>query len=158
MKKWLMKIVEGRYRCWDDFLRYGMVSAGHDNPPGSPLKLLSVGDEVYAYLDSRGYVGRGRVTQTAVLAEQFVVVGDFIAMDGSGRFDRVNLTEILLHRSDMREDADDPLRGEWVLGVQWLNTCPRKKPKRFAGMQLPSETVEEIADPETERFLASAFA
>ena len=158
MKKWLLKIVEGRYRCWDDFLHYGMVSAGHDHPPGAPLNLLSIGDEVYAFLDPRGYVGRGKVTQTAVLPGQFVVVGDFTAMDGSGRFDRVKLTDIVLRRSDMREDADDPRRAEWVVGVQWLGTCPRKKAKRFAGMQVPSKTVEELADPETERVLASAFA
>jgi hypothetical protein len=158
MKKWLLKVVEGRYRCWDDFLRYGMVSAGHDNPPSSPLKLLSIGDEVYAFLDPRGYVGRGRVTQAAVLAGQFVVTGDFIAKDGSGRFDRVKLTDILLlQRSDMREDADDPLLGEWVAGVKWLSTCPKKTPKGFSGMQKPRNTVEDIADAETEKFLASAF-
>ena len=158
MKKWLLKVVEGRYRCWDDFLDYGMVSAGHDNPPSGPLKLLSVDDEVYAFLDPRGYVGRGRVTQGAVLAEQFVVAGDFVAKDGSGRFDRVKLTEILLlRRSDMREDASDPLLGEWVVAVKWLSSCPKKKPKRFAEMQKPTNTVEEIADKETEKFLASAF-
>ena len=159
MGTWLLKIVEGRYRCWDDFLQYGMVSAGHGNPPGAPLKLLSVGDQVYAYLDARGYVGRGNVTRTAVLAGQFVIAGDFIAMDGSGRFDRVKLTDLaLLRRSDMREDADDPLVGEWVVGVEWLGTCARKKAKRFAGMQVPGNTIEEITDPQTEKFLASAFA
>jgi hypothetical protein len=158
MKTWLLKVVEGRYRCWDDFLRYGMVSAGHDNPPSGPLKRLSIGDEVYAFLDPRGYVGRGRVTQAAVLAGQFVVTGDFIAKDGSGTFNRVKLTEILLlRRSDMREDADDPLLGEWVVGVKWLRTCARKKPRRFAGMQEPRDTVEELADGETATFLASAF-
>jgi hypothetical protein len=42
MKKWLLKVAEGRYRCWGDFLYYGMVSAGHRNPPSAPLKLLSI--------------------------------------------------------------------------------------------------------------------
>ena len=158
MKKWLLNVVEGRYRCWDDFFSYGMASAGHGNPPSAPLKLLSIGDEVYAFLNMRGYVGRGRVTQAAVLAEQFIVTGDFVAKDGSGRFDRVKLTEILLlRRSDMREDAGDPVLGEWVVGVKWLQSCSRKKPKRFAGMQEPRNTVEELADAETEKFLASAF-
>jgi len=158
MKKWLLKVVEGRYRCWDDFLYYGMVSAGHGNPPSAPLKRLSIGDEVYAFLDTRGYVGRGKVTRAAVLAEQFVVTGDFVSMDGTLTCNRVKLTEIaLLRRSDMREDADDPLLGEWVVGVKWLSSCPRKKPKRFAGMQEPSSTVEELADGETEKFLASAL-
>src|SRR5262245_43391748 len=132
MKKWLVKIVEGRYRSWEDFLQYGMLSAGHGNPPSAPLKLLSVGDEVYAFLSTRGYVGRGRVTQTATLADQFVVVGNFVAKDGSGRFDRVKLTEILLLRSDICSDASDPLLGEWVVGVKWLSTCSKKKKtKRF---------------------------
>lgn len=158
MKKWLLKVVEGRYRCWDDFLYYGMVSAGHGNPPRAPLKLLSIGDEVFAFLNTRGYVGHGKVTQPAVLAEHFVVTGDFIAKDGSGRFNRVKLTDIqLLRRSDMREDADDPLLGEWVVGVKWLSSCPRKKPKRFAGIQEPTNTVEELTDEETEKFVASAF-
>jgi hypothetical protein len=158
MKKWLLNVVEGRYRCWDDFLEYGMVSAGHGNPPSAPLKLLSIGDEVYACLNTRGYVGRGKVTQAAVLAEQFIVAGDFVSMDGTLRCNRVKLTEmLLLRRSDMREDAGDPLLGEWVVGVKWLSSCPRKKPKRFVGMQEPRSTVEELADGETEKFLASAF-
>lgn len=159
MTTWLIKIVEGRYRCWDDFLRYGMVSAGHDNPPGPPLRRLSVGDEIYAFLSPRGYVGRGEVTKAARLADDFVVDGDFIAKDGPGRFSRVMLTDILLlRRSDMREDGDDPLVGEWVVGVKWLSTCAKKRPKRFAGMQEPSDTVAELNNADTRSFLASAFA
>ena len=158
MKKWLLKVVEGRYRCWEDFHHYGMVSAGHDNPPSAPLKLLSVGDEVYAFIATRGYLGHGIVTQAAVLADRFIVAGNFIAKDGSGTFDRVKLTEILLlRRSDMRNDASDPVLGEWVVGVKWLSTYPKKKAKRFAGMQEPKNTIEEITDAETERFLATTF-
>ena len=109
MRTWLIKIVEGRYRCWDDFLYYGMASAGHSDPPGAPMKLLSVGDEVYAFLNTRGYVGRGKVTKAASLADQFVVDGNFIAIDGSGSFNQMKLTDILLlRRSDMRQDGDDP--------------------------------------------------
>ena len=52
VRTWLIKIVEGRYRCWDDFLYYGMASAGHSDPPGAPMKLLSVGDGVYAFLNT----------------------------------------------------------------------------------------------------------
>lgn len=159
VRTWLIKIVEGRYRCWEDFLTYGMVSAGHDNPPGPPLQLLSVGDEIYAFLSPRGYVGRGQVTKAAVLADYFVVDGDFIAKDGSGRFSRVMLTDILLlRRSDMREDGDDPLMGEWVVGVKWLDTCAKKRAKRFAGMQEPRDTVDELNNEDTKNFLASAFA
>jgi hypothetical protein len=158
VRTWLIKIVEGRYRCWDDFLQYGMVSAGHNNPPGAPLKILSVGDQVYAFLSARGYIGHGEVTRAAVLAEHFIVDGDFVAMDGSGRCNRVKLTDILLlRRSDMRKDGDDPLVGEWVVGVNWFSTCARKKPKRFAGMQEPRDTVEELSDRETTTFLASTF-
>ena len=158
MTTWLVRIVEGRYRCWDDFLCYGMVSAGHGDPPGAPLQLLSIGDEVYAFLAARGYVGRGEVTKAALLAGHFVVDGDFVSMDGSARCNRVKLTDILLlRRSDMRKDGDDPLVGEWVVGIRWLSACSRKKPKRFAGMQEPRNTVEELGDQETRKFLASAF-
>lgn len=159
MRKWLVKVVEGRYRCWDDFLSYGMVSAGHNDLPAAPLKSLTIGDEIYAFLPARGYVGRGRVTQAAVLADDFVVVGDFVAKDGSGKFKRVLLRDILLlRRSDMVKDAGDPRLAEWVVGVAWLSSCPRKRAKRFAGIQEPTETVEELTDGETEKFLAVAFA
>ena len=158
MRKWLLKVVEGRYRCWEDFLSFGMASAGHGNPPSAPMKLLSVGDDIYAYLDPRGYVGRGTVTQAAVLAGQFVVAGDFVAMDGFGHFDHAKLTDIAtLKRSDMRDDGDDPRFGEWVVAVNWISTCPKKKPKRFTGMQVPSNTVEALAHPKTETVLAAAF-
>jgi hypothetical protein len=155
---WLIRIVEGRYRCWDDFLSYGMVSAGHDDRPGAPLKLLSVGDEVYAFLSSRGYVGRGEVTTAATLADDFVVDGDFVSMDGSMRCSRVKLTDIvLLRRRDICQDGDDPQAGEWVVGIKWLSTCSRKRPKRFAGMQEPNDTVQKLSDRKTKEFLASAF-
>ena len=44
-----------------------------------------------------------------------------------------------------------------VVGVRWLATCPKKKPKRFAGMQEPQDTVEELVDEETRKFLRSVF-
>jgi hypothetical protein len=44
LRTWLLKIVEGRHGCWDGFLKFGTVSAGHDDPPGPPLKRLSVGE------------------------------------------------------------------------------------------------------------------
>ena len=158
MATWLIKIVEGRYRCWDDFLAYGMVSAGHDNPPGAPLKLLIMGDEVYAYLNTRGYVGRGEVTKTARLADDFVVDGDFVSMDRSMKSSHVKLTEIaLLRRGDICQDGDDPLVGEWVVGVKWLSTCSRKRPKHFAGIQEPNDTIQELSDRKTKEFLTEAF-
>ena len=87
-----------------------------------------------------------------------MVDGNFVAIDGSGSFDQVKLTDILLlRRSDMRKNGDNPFIGEWVVGVKWLSNCSRKKPKRFAGMQEPSNTVEELLDEETKKFLASAF-
>ena len=157
MKTWLLKVVEGRYHCWDDFVEHSIASASHDNPPSAPLKLVSPGDEVYAFLNNRGYVGRGRVIESAVLADQFVVHGDFVAMDGSGPFERVNLTEMLLLRADMCEGASDPVRGEWVVRIQWLSRCPRKKAKRLPGTPEPKDTVEALVDAEAERVLASAF-
>jgi hypothetical protein len=157
MKTWLLRVVEGRYRSWDDFVDYGMASAGHDTPPSAPLKLLSPHDEVYAFLDNRGYVGRGKVIERAVLADQFVVHGDFVAKDGSGRFDRVKLPEIQLLRADMCEGARDPLRGEWVVRIQWLSTCPRNKARCFPAMPVPKDTVEVLVDAEAEKLLSSAF-
>ena len=134
-----------------------MASASHDNPPSAPLKLVSPGDEVYAFLNNRGYVGRGRVIESAVLADQFVVHGDFVAKDGSGRFDRVKLTEMQLLRADMCEGASDPHLGEWVVRVQWLSTCPRKKAKHLPGAPDPKDTVEVLVDAEAEKLLVSAF-
>ena len=112
VRTWLIKIVEGRYRCWDDFLFYGMASAGHSDPPGAPMKLLSVGDEVYAFLNTRGYVGRGKVTKAASLADQFVVDGNFIAIDGSGSFNQVKLTDILLLGMGRRREVAQQLLPE----------------------------------------------
>jgi hypothetical protein len=65
---------------------------------------------------------------------------------------------LLLRRSDMTNEGNNPLVGEWVVGVRWLATWPRKKAKRFAGMHEPRDTVEELIDADTGRFLASVFA
>jgi hypothetical protein len=60
-------------------------------------------------------------------------------------------------RHDQSGEQHSERAGEWVVGVKWLGSCQRKKPKRFAGMHEPGATVEELADAETEKFLASAF-
>jgi hypothetical protein len=72
---WFVNVGEGEYRNWDDNRQYGFISAGQGEWYSSALERLSIGDEIFAYMKGRGYVGRGTVTEEAMMIKDFVMEG-----------------------------------------------------------------------------------
>ena len=144
MKNWLVKIVQGKYRCWDDFRIYGIVSAGHDSPPSGSLKRIKEGDRIFAYFGSKGIIAVGIVGKEAVLAGNCVLEGNFIAKDGSGSFSKLHIKDIMLHRPFMLKDAHDPIKGEWIVKINWLSIA--KKPKNINNLSEFENAATELLD------------
>ena len=109
---------EGRYRSWDDWVRYGFVSGGQGRWYSRTLGLLRPGATVFAYIPKTGYVGAGTVTEPAVPVTDFAVRVDgrtLPLLDAPG-----------LEAPHMHRNAGDPERSEYAVRVRWERTLARE--------------------------------
>ncbi len=74
-------------RRWEECRQYGFLAAGQGAQWSDPLRELSKGDVVVAYLKGHGYVGIGQVLQEAVRPTEFMYKGkaldSYISRDNS---------------------------------------------------------------------------
>ena len=144
--RWFVNVGEGPHRNWDDNREYGYLSAGGGEQYSAPLRKLSVGDLIYAYMKGLGYVGFGEVTKTATPIVDFVV-------ERTGK----RLLDLPLRAPLVNEHGDSPSMGEWVIGVNWLRTYPREQAQTFEGVFANQNIVCKLRDPRTLEFVRSAF-
>jgi hypothetical protein len=144
---WYVNVDEGETRSWDDWRKYGIVSAGGGRKYSSALERLSIGDRLFAYQKGMGYVGYGEVTSnTPVMAKDFVVQGL-----GSP------LLELPLKQPRLDQHRDDPEMAEWVLGVKWLKSFDMSEAKKFPGIFANQNVVCKLRDEKTFAFLKEQF-
>ncbi len=139
---------EGEVRNWDDYVRYGFISAGQHPKYNEPMKTFEVGDIVVAYLKGHGYVGIGTVTQKAIPIRE-------IRIDDNPIYD-IELS------ANMLNQAENDAYSEWVCLVNWHVTKPREnayflrnsQPKLFT-----SQLIKASLDKQefTKRFLEDSF-
>lgn len=106
---------EGPSRSWDDAVKYGFISAGGGAWYSRTLNLLPVGARVWVKSPDHGFVGVGRVTGPAEAASTFKVKtpeGDQPVLD------------VLTSRDYHRQFADDPMKSEYFVPIEWLQTVP----------------------------------
>ena len=106
-----VNVDEGDWRSWEDFRRYGFVSAGGGPRWSSSLRKLQPGDKIYAYQKGRGYVGLGEVVAEAVPAKDFTV-----GEPGTPILDED------LSQPGLSRNRDDPETCEWLTAVRWIQT------------------------------------
>ncbi len=156
-RTWLYLMIDGKYRCWEDFEKFGFLSAGHNSPASEPLQSMKTGDFVYAYASPRGYFACGKVRAPAVRPREFVVDGPFVHLqDGSPAGDRLPIDKLHTKRLYLRNDQDTDL-SEFLVRVDWEIIFPRRKAKIAAGIQIPQSAVTELDDETTAEFLSDAF-
>lgn len=143
--QWFVNVGEGPHRNWDDNREYGFLSAGGGEQYSGPLRKLSVGDNIYAYMKGLGYVGFGEVTKAAVPISDFTVDGK-------------PLLDLTLRAPMVNEHGNSPTMGEWVVGVNWLKAYPREQAQTFKGVFANQNIVCKLRDQRTLEFLRSAFA
>jgi hypothetical protein len=98
-------------RSWEDQRRYGFLSAGYGAQWRDEMRRLSLGDEVFAYINGAGYCGGGHVISAAVRADQFVPSGG-----------TAPLSELPLISGVWFHDANDDELAEYMIGVAWNRT------------------------------------
>lgn len=145
---YLVNVGEGPTRNWDDCLRLGFLAAGGDPKWSTPLRQLTEGDVVIAYLKGTGYVGVGKVAARAV---------PYLDYRHEGRL----LQDNDLVATSIDHDAENLALTEYVLKVRWVSAVPRSEAKWTprSGLfttQLIRASLEN--QPQTVEFIESAFA
>jgi len=112
---------EGEHRNWDDYRKFGFISAGQETRFREAMLGFSPGDIFVAYLKGYGFVGVGKIIKNAE------------------RINKVTLTEgKLLEQKlkckNMSGNSEDAKKSEYVCLVDWIATTTRanaKWKKRF---------------------------
>jgi hypothetical protein len=117
-----VNVGEGDCRNWDDCRRFGFLAAGQGIQWSNPLKSLSKGDLVVAYLKGKGYVGIGTVREKAINVANF-------------RHNRKSLRDFKLVEPEIFRNYDNE-KAEFLVKVKWLKSFPREEAKWQKGKGL----------------------
>lgn len=138
---------EGPHRNWDDYLKFGFISAGQGRRWRDAMLGFQKGDVVAAYLKRYGFVGIGKVLEPARRFRDIEIRGK-------------RLIDLELTCPNMRENSDDAENSEYVALVKWIKTVPRNEARWKANAGLYTTThVRASLDkqPETIDFLDKEF-
>jgi Endonuclease NucS C-terminal domain len=141
---WYVNVGDGSNRSWKDMRQYGFLAAGSDPVYSDPLRRLQMNDRVFAYQKGRGYVGYGRISSSIVPVTDFQV-------NGHGLLDQK------LEQDNLRHDANDLEKKEYVVGVEWITTFPLDEAKTFPGIFANPNIVCKLRDANTIEFLDREF-
>jgi len=134
---------ECEFRNWDDYVKYGFISAGQGKRWREAMRGFNEGDVFFAYLKGYGFVGVGRIKQKAAMARGVLIDGQPIL-------------SLPLSCSRIGANNTDEERSEYVCLVDWVKTVPRSEAKWRSTPRLYTTThVRASLDgqPETVRFL-----
>jgi uncharacterized protein len=138
---------EGKHRNWDDYVKYGFISAGQGPRWRDAMLGFKPGDIIAAYLKRHGYVGIGRIMTPALMANRVQI-------------NNQPLLSLSLVCPGMKSNAGDKLTSEYVCEVKWLSVVSRNQAKwRSSSNLFTSQLVRASLDgqPATVAFLQSEF-
>ena len=107
---------EGDHRNWDDYLKYGFISAGGSTSWRDAILGFNKGDVFVAYLKKHGFVGVG------MIIEKGKPIKDI-------RINNQPLLDLQLIAPKMGTRASDPIKSEYVCLVDWIKKVSRENAK-----------------------------
>lgn len=107
---------EGENRNWDDYVKYGFISAGQGIRWRDAILGFRKGDVFVAYLKNHGYVGVGRIIEEAKPIRE-VYINDYPLLD------------LGLECKNMGENSNNLNKSEYVALVEWIKTVSRENAK-----------------------------
>lgn len=137
---------EGSARNWDDYRRYNHISAGGKEPQWKRAILgFEPGDVFAAYLKGHGFVGIGRIEESAKPMRDAMYNGQ-------------PLIEQDLTSEKAGHDLESDELCEYVCNVTWIETVPRSEAKKEPDI-FTSQHVRASLDnqPDTIEFLNEEF-
>lgn len=139
---------EGEHRNWEDYVQFGFISAGQAPRFRDAMLGLQKGDAIAAYLKGHGYVGIGKVIQTAISVQDVLIDG-------------VPLLQQKLVCPNIADNSSDPEKSEYVALVDWISVVSRNEAKWEPKSGLfTSQLVRASLDgqPETVKYLEQQFS
>lgn len=136
---------EGPYRNWDDYRKFGFISAGHGPRYRDAMLGFNKDDIIVAYLKRHGFVGVGRIIQTAKMINDVRLCGK-------------PLLSYKLKCKGMADNSDNPEKSEYVALVEWLKAVPRGEAKwrnNLFAIQLVRASLDN--QPSTVKFIEEHF-
>lgn len=111
-------------RSWEDAVEYGFISGGGGQWYSRTLNLLSVGDRIWVNIPKDGYVGVGRVIDTAKKAsEVYFKVDD----------EQKNIYELSTKANYHSEYNEDDDNAEYMVKVKWDKITNQKQAESELG-------------------------
>jgi len=107
---------EGDHRNWDDYLKYGFISAGGKKLWRDAILGFNNGDVFIAYLKDHGYVGVGKILEKAKPIKDIKIKNHL-------------LLELPLIAPQMGTRSNNPIKTEYVCLVDWVITVNRDDAK-----------------------------
>lgn len=138
---------EGIHRNWDDYRKFGFISAGQGARWRDAMRGFKKGDVIAAYLKRKGYVGIGIITEAAKPIREVVIKGK-------------PLLSCELICTNMADNADSDTLCEYVARVNWVVSVKRgeAKWKSQSGIYTTTHVRASLdCQPETLSFLEDAF-
>jgi hypothetical protein len=145
----LGRVDTGSYR-WRLGAKYGFVGAGGGAWYSKPLRNLTPGSRVFAYVGGAGYVGIGEVVGT------MVPLRDFKADVNGGSIEVINQADIPgdLHERAMSTDGDVT---EYAVPVRWLVRRPIEQAVSERGLFASQLSACKLRDDRTIDVVTAAF-
>jgi len=138
---------EGTHRQWNDYMKFGFISAGQGVRWRDAMLGFHQDDVVAAYLKGAGFVGIGQITSPAKPIRD-------VTIDGKP------LLNCQLCCQNMADNVDSDDLCEYVATVKWIKSVDRAeaKWKLKAGIYTTTHVRASLdGQPETIKFLEEAF-
>jgi len=140
-------IGEGLYRNWDDYVKFGFISAGRGIKWRDAMLGFNPGDVFAAYLKRHGFVGIGIIKAPAQMIRDVKIRGKA-------------LLSLSLKCKQMGHSNSSKERSEYVCLVKWIKAVPREQAKWTSSPKLYTTThVRASLDgqPDTIAYLEEQF-
>ena len=141
--------VDDPYR-WSIARKYGLLNAGGGSWYWKPLRNLTPGKRVFAYVGRAGYVGMGQVTHEMIPARDAEV-------EVNGQVQSLLDQPGLSAEWRKRATSDNPERTEMVVPVKWSTTRSINEAVWEKGLFASQLTVCKLRDEHTINTVESAF-
>ena len=134
----------GEDRAWSDMKNYGFVGTCGGDFYTKRLGQLNVGDKLFVFEKSKGYIGYGIVTSEKTPASEFQTPNG-------------PLFSQPLEQPGIKKNSDDPGKAEYVVGVEWKKTFEPSEARWFKGAFANQNIVCKLRDQATVDFLVEEF-
>ena len=104
---------DGKERSWLDAVKYGFISGGGGIWYSRTLTQLKIGDRVWVNAPHVGYVGVGKVTDTARKADEV-----FFNFDSK----ELNIYDLPNNANYHKQFVDEEDKAEYIVKVEWIKT------------------------------------